>query len=108
MRVAHGKGATTTEHQTSTATSTATSNDAEAAGWTTMLDPGTNAYYYYNAATQQSSWTWPPQPGAEIASSSAASTVEGSYAGIAQAAGSNTSLASSPAPLCNALLMPYY
>ena len=30
------------------------------AGWRTVHDPATNAYYYYNTISGQSSWTWPP------------------------------------------------
>ena len=39
----------------------ATVAPAGAGSWLTCLDQATGRAYYYNAQTQQSSWTWPPQ-----------------------------------------------
>ena len=36
-------------------------NSASAAGWQTLQDPSSGAFYYYNAAALQSSWSWPPE-----------------------------------------------
>ena len=44
-----------------TSPAAATNYPPDAAGWQTLQDPSSGASYYYNAATQQSSWSWPPE-----------------------------------------------
>ena len=36
-------------------------DSALAAGWQTVQDPSSGAFYYFNARTRQTSWTWPPE-----------------------------------------------